>query len=75
MFNIKACMVPTLVYLTCLVCFQGFKYLYLSPEDFKKVSAVNSVHAELVEDEGESRYKIVDIIGNISLNISKKSTS
>ena len=42
---------------------QGFKYLYLAPEDFKKVSAMNSVHAELIEDEGESRYKIIDIIG------------
>ncbi|XP_013400503.1 acetyl-CoA carboxylase isoform X2 [Lingula anatina] len=42
---------------------KGFKYLYLSPEDFKKVSPLNSVRAELVEDEGESRYKIKDIIG------------
>ncbi|XP_041352027.1 acetyl-CoA carboxylase-like isoform X1 [Gigantopelta aegis] len=42
---------------------KGFKYLYLRPEDFKKVSAVNSVRAELIEDEGESRYKITDIIG------------
>jgi len=42
---------------------KGFKYLYLSPEDFKKVSAMNSVHAELVEENGESRYKINSIIG------------
>ena len=42
---------------------QGFKYLYLTPVDFKKVSAMNSVHAELIEDEGEPRYKIIDIIG------------
>ena len=42
---------------------QGFKYLYLKPEDFKKLSAINSVHAELIEDDGESRYKITDIIG------------
>ena len=42
---------------------QGFKYLYLAPEDYKKVSAVNSVNAELIEDDGESRYKIIDVIG------------
>ncbi|XP_059482101.1 acetyl-CoA carboxylase isoform X3 [Neocloeon triangulifer] len=42
---------------------KGFKYLYLTPEDFKKVSAMNSVHAILIDDEGEARYKITDIIG------------
>ncbi|CAC5416440.1 ACACA [Mytilus coruscus] len=42
---------------------KGFKYLYLSPEDFKKVSAMNSVRAELIQDGGESRYKITDVIG------------
>ncbi|BFZ10005.1 hypothetical protein BsWGS_13044 [Bradybaena similaris] len=42
---------------------KGFKYLYLRPDDFKKVATVNSVRAELIEDEGESRYKITDIIG------------
>ena len=42
---------------------KGFKYLYLSPEDFKKVAAMNSVRAELIQDDGESRYKITDIIG------------
>ncbi|XP_071442085.1 acetyl-CoA carboxylase isoform X1 [Hetaerina americana] len=42
---------------------KGFKYIYLKPEDFKKVSAVNSVHAVLIEDEGEPRYKITDIVG------------
>jgi len=40
---------------------KGFKYLYLTPESFMKVS--ESVRAELIEDEGESRYKITDIIG------------
>ena len=44
-------------------CLQGFKYLYLPPVDFNKVSAMNSVLAELIEDEGEPRYKIIDIIG------------
>ncbi|XP_069684928.1 acetyl-CoA carboxylase isoform X2 [Periplaneta americana] len=42
---------------------KGFKYLYLTPEDFTKVSAMNSVRAILIEDEGEPRYKITDIIG------------
>jgi hypothetical protein len=44
-------------------CLQGFKYLYLTPEDFTKVSAMNSVQAILIDDEGEPRYKITDIIG------------
>ncbi|OCT94491.1 hypothetical protein XELAEV_18012163mg [Xenopus laevis] len=43
--------------------YKGFKYLYLTPQDYKKVSALNSVHCEHVEDEGESRYKITVIIG------------
>ncbi|XP_043387184.1 acetyl-CoA carboxylase 1 isoform X6 [Chelonia mydas] len=43
--------------------YKGYKYLYLTPQDYKKVSALNSVHCEHVEDEGESRYKITDIIG------------
>ncbi|WAR06945.1 ACAC-like protein [Mya arenaria] len=42
---------------------KGFKYLYLRPDDFKKLSAYNSVRATLIEDQGESRYKITDIIG------------
>ncbi|XP_078663986.1 acetyl-CoA carboxylase-like isoform X7 [Branchiostoma floridae x Branchiostoma belcheri] len=42
---------------------KGFRYLYLTPADYKKVSGLNSVHAEHVEDEGESRYKITAIIG------------
>lgn len=42
---------------------RGFRYLYLTPEDYANVSAQNSVHAVLIEDEGESRYKITDIIG------------
>ncbi|XP_069956208.1 acetyl-CoA carboxylase isoform X2 [Cherax quadricarinatus] len=42
---------------------KGFKYLYLSPEDYKKVSTLDSIHAELIDDNGEARYKINDIIG------------
>ncbi|EDV27057.1 uncharacterized protein TRIADDRAFT_22916, partial [Trichoplax adhaerens] len=42
---------------------RGFKYLYLTPADFAKFSKAKSVKADLIEDEGESRYKITDIIG------------
>ncbi|KAJ8967322.1 hypothetical protein NQ314_002949 [Rhamnusium bicolor] len=42
---------------------RGFRYLYLTPEDYAKVSAYSSVRAVLIEDEGESRYKLTDIIG------------
>ncbi|XP_078451558.1 acetyl-CoA carboxylase-like isoform X2 [Lampetra planeri] len=43
--------------------YKGFKYLYLTPQDYKRVSALNSVHCEHIEDEGQSRYRITDIIG------------
>ncbi|KOB59824.1 Acetyl-coA carboxylase, partial [Operophtera brumata] len=42
---------------------RGFKYLYLSPESFSKLGPLGSVKTQLIEDEGESRYKITDIIG------------
>ena len=42
---------------------KGFKYIYLTPDDFKKVSAFNSVRAELIDEAGEARYRITDIIG------------
>lgn len=42
---------------------KGFKYIYLTPDDFKKVSAASSVRAELIDEHGEARYKITDIIG------------
>lgn len=42
---------------------KGFKYLYLTTEDYAKVSSLNSVRTVLIEDEGERRYKITDIIG------------
>jgi len=42
---------------------KGFRYLYLTPEDYSKVANFNSVHATLIEDEDEARYKITDIIG------------
>ncbi|XP_071057083.1 acetyl-CoA carboxylase isoform X2 [Onthophagus taurus] len=40
---------------------RGFRYLYLTPEDYAK--AQNSVRAVLIEEDGESRYKLTDIIG------------
>ncbi|XP_045467140.1 acetyl-CoA carboxylase isoform X2 [Harmonia axyridis] len=42
---------------------KGLKYLYLTPEDYAKVSFKDSCIAELIEDDGESRYRITDIIG------------
>jgi acetyl-CoA carboxylase/biotin carboxylase 1 len=42
---------------------KGFRYLYLTPEDYSKVVNMNSVRVQLIEDEGESRYKITAIIG------------
>ncbi|XP_073438704.1 acetyl-CoA carboxylase 2 isoform X1 [Dendrobates tinctorius] len=43
--------------------YKGFKYLYLTPQDYTRISSLNSVHCEHVEDEGESRYVLTDIIG------------
>ncbi|XP_064618157.1 acetyl-CoA carboxylase-like isoform X2 [Liolophura sinensis] len=42
---------------------KGFEYIYLTPEDFKKAGSLGSVKAELIDDEGEARYRITDIIG------------
>lgn len=42
---------------------KGFKYLYLSTEDYSRLAALKSLRAILIEDEGEQRYKITDIIG------------
>ncbi|XP_066546122.1 acetyl-CoA carboxylase isoform X2 [Amia ocellicauda] len=43
--------------------YKGFKYLYLTPQDYTRISSSNSVHCEHVEEGGESRYIITDIIG------------
>ena len=40
---------------------KGFKYLYLTPADYKTISSKNSVQAELIEDEGESRFVCVSV--------------
>ncbi|XP_061585098.1 acetyl-CoA carboxylase [Cololabis saira] len=44
--------------------YKGFKYLYLTPQDYTRISSTNSVHCRHVEEGGESRYIITDIIGN-----------
>ncbi|KAL5289420.1 hypothetical protein ACFFRR_009517 [Megaselia abdita] len=40
---------------------KGFKYVYLTSEDNAQIS--DSVKTVLIEDEGETRFKIVDTIG------------
>ncbi|XP_051691837.2 acetyl-CoA carboxylase 2 isoform X2 [Oryctolagus cuniculus] len=42
---------------------KGFKYLYLTPQDYTKISSLNSVHCKHIEEGGESRYVITDIVG------------
>ncbi|GBP42919.1 Acetyl-CoA carboxylase [Eumeta japonica] len=42
---------------------RGFKYLYLTPEGYSKLGPMGSVKTQLIDDEGESRYKITDIVG------------
>ncbi|XP_047684163.1 acetyl-CoA carboxylase 2 isoform X1 [Prionailurus viverrinus] len=42
---------------------KGFKYLYLTPQDYTRISSLNSVRCKHIEEEGESRYVITDIIG------------
>ncbi|EJD07272.1 acetyl CoA carboxylase [Fomitiporia mediterranea MF3/22] len=44
---------------------KGIKYLYLTPDDFIKLRSKcdGSVLTEEIEDDGERRYKITDIIG------------
>ncbi|XP_071428069.1 acetyl-CoA carboxylase 2 [Pithys albifrons albifrons] len=43
--------------------YKGFRYLYLTPQDYTRISAMNSVRCEHVEEGGESRYVLLDIIG------------
>ncbi|TRY78898.1 hypothetical protein TCAL_01701 [Tigriopus californicus] len=45
---------------------KGFKYLYLTSDDYlalKDKSSEPIVHTELIQEEGESRFKITDIVG------------
>uniref|UniRef100_A0A803SPN3 acetyl-CoA carboxylase n=1 Tax=Anolis carolinensis TaxID=28377 RepID=A0A803SPN3_ANOCA len=43
--------------------YKGFRYLYLTPQDYTKISSSNLVHCKHVEEAGESRYILTDIIG------------
>ncbi|KFW83323.1 Acetyl-CoA carboxylase 2, partial [Manacus vitellinus] len=43
--------------------YKGFRYLYLTPQDYTRISTMNSVRCEHVEEGGESRYVLLDIIG------------
>ncbi|XP_031712065.1 acetyl-CoA carboxylase isoform X1 [Anarrhichthys ocellatus] len=43
--------------------YKGFKYLYLTPQDYTRISSTNAVHCHHVEEGGESRYIITDVIG------------
>uniref|UniRef100_A0A4W6GBA3 acetyl-CoA carboxylase n=1 Tax=Lates calcarifer TaxID=8187 RepID=A0A4W6GBA3_LATCA len=45
--------------------YKGFKYLYLTPQDYTRISSTNAVHCRHVEEGGESRYIITDIIGKV----------
>lgn len=43
-----------------IICvLQGYKYLYLIFQDYKRVSVFNFVYCEYVEDEGEFRQVFV----------------
>jgi hypothetical protein len=42
---------------------KGIRYLYLTPEDYSRVSSLNCVRTETINEDGEIRYKIIDIIG------------
>ena len=42
---------------------KGIRYLYLTPEGYASVENLNCVRTETVDEDGELRHKIVDIIG------------
>ncbi|CAF4326884.1 unnamed protein product [Rotaria socialis] len=43
---------------------KGIQYLYLTPDDYSRVSHMNCVRTETIKlDNGEVRHKIIDIIG------------
>ena len=45
---------------------KGIRYLYLTPEGYSRVESLNCVKTEIINQDGESRHKIVDIIGKDS---------
>ena len=42
---------------------KGFRYLYVTAEDYEALKATGSINAQRVEEDGEVRYRIDDIIG------------
>jgi acetyl-CoA carboxylase / biotin carboxylase 1 len=42
---------------------KGIRYLYLTAEDHARVANMNNVVTEAIHEDGELRYKILDIIG------------
>ncbi|CAH8607955.1 unnamed protein product [Heterobilharzia americana] len=42
---------------------KGYKYLFLTPDDYYRFKLEEAVNCERVEENGEIRFKIVDIIG------------
>jgi acetyl-CoA carboxylase/biotin carboxylase 1 len=42
---------------------KGIRYLYLTSEDYSRISNLNCVRTEIINEDGETRYKIIDIIG------------
>ena len=42
---------------------KGVKYLYLTPGDYSCISHMNCIRTEVIHEDGEMRYKIIDIIG------------
>ncbi len=42
---------------------KGIRYLYLTSEEYSRVVNLNCVRTETVDEDGELRYKIIDIIG------------
>ncbi|KAH8862498.1 Acetyl-CoA carboxylase [Schistosoma japonicum] len=42
---------------------KGYKYLYLTPDDYYHFKIDDAVNCERVEENGEIRFKIIDIIG------------
>jgi acetyl-CoA carboxylase/biotin carboxylase 1 len=42
---------------------KGIRYLYLTSDDYSRISHMNCVRTETINEDGEIRYKIIDIIG------------
>ncbi|CAH8552710.1 unnamed protein product [Schistosoma turkestanicum] len=42
---------------------KGYKYIYLTPDDYYRFKYDEAVNCERIEENGEIRYKIIDIIG------------